>query len=100
MLAISFLVPRSSLIGHLCGAAIGYLWGLGYLKFLVPPEKLTRWLEEKLQLLQRVPHYVSVDQKTYGRYGVLPSVSGGGERRENGTPMSTFLNQPPQRLGP
>jgi len=75
MLIISFLVSGTSLIGHLCGAGIGYLWGLGYIKFLVPPEKILRWLEAKLNLLGRLPHYVSVDQKTYGRYGVLPNTS-------------------------
>jgi glycosylphosphatidylinositol transamidase len=52
---------------------VGYLWGLGYIKFLVPPEKLLRWIEGKLNLLGRLPHYVSVDQKTYGRFGVLPT---------------------------
>lgn len=47
--------------------------GLGYLKILAPPDKILRWLEAKLNLLGRLPHYVSIDQKTYGRYGVLPS---------------------------
>jgi GPI-anchor transamidase subunit GAA1 len=47
--------------------------GLGYIKFLAPPEKVLRWIEGKLNLLGRLPHYVSVDQKTYGRYGVLPT---------------------------
>lgn len=47
--------------------------GLGYIRFLAPPEKVLRWIEGKLNLLGRVPHYVSVDQKTYGRYGVLPT---------------------------
>ena len=52
--------------------------GLGYIKFLAPPEKILRWIEGKLNLLGRLPHYVSVDQKTYGRYGVLPSSSTAG----------------------
>src|SRR5450432_2704822 len=39
--------------------------GLGYIKFLAPPEKILRWIEGKLNLLGRLPHYVSVDQKTY-----------------------------------
>lgn len=69
----SVLVPGVSLIGHLCGAGIGYLWASGYIRFLVPPEKVLRFLESKLNLLGRLPHYVSVDQKTYGRYGVLPT---------------------------
>jgi hypothetical protein len=47
--------------------------GLGYLKWLSPPEKALRWIETKLNLLAWLPHYVSVDQKTYGRFGVLPS---------------------------
>jgi len=72
---IHFLVPNTSLLGHLCGALVGYLWGLGYIKFLAPNEKILRWVEGKLNLLGRLPHYVSVDQKTYGRYGVLPSTS-------------------------
>lgn len=49
--------------------------GLGYLKFLAPPEKILRWIEGRLNLLGRLPHYVSVDQKTYGRFGVLPTSS-------------------------
>jgi hypothetical protein len=52
--------------------------GLGYIKFLAPPEKILRWIEGKLNLLGRLPHYVSIDQKTYGRYGVLPSSSTAG----------------------
>lgn len=70
---IHFLIPHTSLLGHLCGAVVGYLWGLGIIKFLAPSEKILRWVEGKLNLLGRLPHYVSVDQKTYGRYGVLPS---------------------------
>ncbi|KAI9852535.1 MAG: putative rhomboid protease [Thelocarpon superellum] len=69
------LLPNTSFLGHLCGVAVGYLFGLGYLKFLAPPEKVLRWIEGKLNLLGRLPHYVSVDQKTYGRYGVLPSTT-------------------------
>ena len=49
--------------------------GLGYLKILAPPEKILRWIEGKLNLLGRLPHYVSIDQKTYGRYGVLPTAN-------------------------
>ncbi|PQE14355.1 Rhomboid 2 protein [Rutstroemia sp. NJR-2017a BBW] len=73
VLFISFLVPNTSFLGHVCGLAFGYGWGLGYLKFLAPPEKILRWIEGKMNLLGRLPHYVSVDQKTYGRYGVLPT---------------------------
>lgn len=45
------------------------------MKFLSPPEKALRFIESKLKLLQRLPRYVSVDQKTYGRFGVLPSAT-------------------------
>ena len=72
--------------------------GLGYLKILAPPEKVLRWVEGKLNLLGRLPHYVSIDQKTYGRYGVLPTVSapsmpGAGE----GSVPLTFLGSSGQR---
>ena len=49
------------------------LGGLGYLKVLAPPEWILRFVEGRLNLLGRLPHYVSVDQKTYGRFGVLPT---------------------------
>jgi len=75
LLVISFLVPHTSFLGHLCGAATGYAWGLGYIRFLAPGERVLRWIEGKLDLLGRIPHYVSVDQKTYGRYGVLPTTA-------------------------
>lgn len=111
------LVPGTSLIGHLCSVAVGYLCkastpgrcmsvallglltfspltvGLGYLRFLAPPEKPLRWVESKLNLLAIVPHYVSVDQKTYGRFGVLPSASPSGTAPIN-------LAGSTQRLGP
>ena len=76
-LVINFIIPQTSLLGHLCGLAVGYLWGLGYIRFLAPHDKILRWIERKLNLLGRLPHYVSVDQKTYGRYGVLPSTNDG-----------------------
>ncbi|KIX00970.1 uncharacterized protein Z518_10036 [Rhinocladiella mackenziei CBS 650.93] len=81
LVVTSVLIPNTSFLGHLSGSVTGYLWGLGYIRFLAPPEKALRWIEGKLNLLGRLPHYVSVDQKTYGRYGVLPtsSTSGQGE---------------------
>lgn len=72
-IVISALVPSTSLLGHLCGLIVGYVCGLGYMRLLSPPEKVLRWIEGKLNLLERLPRYVSVDQKTYGRFGVLPS---------------------------
>lgn len=113
---LSVLVSNVSFLGHLCAILVGYLCestqrlllyvyvirllmktvGLGYLKVFVPPEKVLRWIEGKLNLLGRLPHYVSVDQKTYGRYGVLPSSSAAGAGG-NQVPMS-FLGSN-QRLG-
>ncbi|KAK7520043.1 hypothetical protein IWZ03DRAFT_128159 [Phyllosticta citriasiana] len=90
ILVTSFLIPNTSLIGHLCGAAIGFLWGMNYIKFLAPPEKILRWLESKLNLLAKLPHYVSVDKSTFGRYGVLPST----------TPLQNTVIGSTQRLGP
>ncbi|OAA54793.1 GPI transamidase component [Niveomyces insectorum RCEF 264] len=93
--AVAALVPGTSMLGHLCGLAVGYLCGLGYLKFLAPPERALRWIEGRLNLLVRVPHYVSVDQKTYGRFGVLPTVSTG-----PGVTPAIGLVGTTQRLGP
>lgn len=92
---VSLLVPNTSLLGHICAIFVGYLLGLGYLKVFVPPEKILRWIEGKLNLLGRLPHYVSVDQKTYGRYGVLPTA---GVVGASPAPM-TYLGST-QRLGP
>lgn len=57
---------------------MGYAWGLGWIRFLAPPDKVVLWIERKGDLLRRVPHWVSVDKSTYGRYGVLPGVNGVG----------------------
>jgi GPI-anchor transamidase subunit GAA1 len=76
ILLASFLIPHTSLIGHCCGAVIGYAWGGGFITFLAPPEKLLLWIEGKLDLRTRLPGcYVSVEKLTYGRYGlgVLPT---------------------------
>jgi hypothetical protein len=75
----AFLIPHTSILGHLCGTAMGYAWGAGFLKFLVPPEKVLRWIEEKLRLKSMLPRsYVSVDKGSYARYGLsdLPTTSG------------------------
>ncbi|KAN0083618.1 hypothetical protein V8E54_002706 [Elaphomyces granulatus] len=92
---VSVLVSNTSLLGHVCAVAVGYLLGLGYLKIFAPPEKIIRWIERKLNLLGRLPHYVSVDQKTYGRYGVLPTASANGEHAV----AITYIGSA-QRLGP
>jgi membrane associated rhomboid family serine protease len=108
IMVIAFLVPHTSFLGHLCGAATGYLWGSGYMRWLAPADWILRWIEGKLNLLGRIPHYVSVDQKTYGRYGVLPSTSSNGNGRvgsgmgtlapTNGIPLGPVGST--QRLGP
>lgn len=102
IVVVSFLVPHTSFLGHLCGAAVGYLWGLGYIRFLAPPDKVLRWIEGKMNLLGRLPHYVSVDQKTYGRYGVLPSTNSAPARGAFGAPNGAAVGPTgsTQRLGP
>ena len=69
--------PGTSVSGpaHLLARRLMVRGGSGYSRFLAPPEKVLRWIEAKLNLLGRLPHYISVDQKTYGRYGVLPMTS-------------------------
>ncbi|KAL2751935.1 hypothetical protein ACRALDRAFT_1066384 [Sodiomyces alcalophilus JCM 7366] len=96
VVAVSALVPGTSFLGHLCSVCVGYLFGLGYLRFLAPPEKILRWIESKLNLLGRLPHYVSVDRKTYGRFGVLPSSTHMGAV----SPATLVMDGPGQRLGP
>ncbi|GIK05867.1 glycosyl phosphatidyl inositol protein transamidase complex subunit [Aspergillus viridinutans] len=94
---VSIFMPNTSFLGHLSAIIIGYLLGLGYLKVLVPPEKILRWIEGKLNLLGRLPHYVSVDQKTYGRYGVLPTATaavGAVIRRLRSNPQFLFVRLP------
>ncbi|KAL8788473.1 MAG: hypothetical protein Q9213_001696 [Squamulea squamosa] len=87
LLFTTALIPNTSLIGHLGSVGVGYMYGLGYLKILAPPEKVLRWIEGKLNLLGRLPHYVSIDQKTYGRYGVLPTTSNPSAARESTVQM-------------
>lgn len=109
------LLPSSSFLGHLAGLLVGYgckcsfpsapvlrtgsltrtIVGLGYLKFLAPPEWALRFIEGKLNLLGRLPHYVSVDQKTFGRFGVLPQSASSAEA---GIPFAGVSGG--QRLGP
>jgi len=87
-------VPNTSLLGHLCSVLIGYAFELGYIKFLIPPEKILRFIESKLNLLGRLPHYVSVDQKTFGRYGVLPTT-----HQTTEAPIGLSVLGAAQRLG-
>lgn len=96
----SVLVPGASFLGHMCAVVVGYLFGLGYLKFLAPPERVSRWIEGKLNLLGRLPHYVSVDQKTAGRYNLLPSTNADGPSGHSVPIAMTWLGGGGQRLGP
>lgn len=93
-LFVAALIPGTSLLGHLCGVGAGYIAGLGYVKFLAPPEWALRWIESRLNLLAILPHYISVDQKTYGRFGVLPTSN------RPGSSAATELVGTTQRLGP
>jgi hypothetical protein len=120
VLFMAALVPSSSFLGHLCGLGMGYfctssspltwtvLWencateltaphtgGLGYLKFLAPPDKALRWIEAKLNLLGRLPFYVSVDQTTYGRFGVIPM-----SNAASGSAVPMGVVGSSQKLGP
>jgi len=99
VLFVSFLIPNTSFLGHVCGLLFGYGWGLGYLKFLAPPDWALRWIEGKLNLLGRLPHYVSVDQKTYGRYGVLPTTNATLPPPGDGNIALSYIGSS-QRLGP
>ncbi|KAF5008806.1 hypothetical protein FDECE_4919 [Fusarium decemcellulare] len=91
------LVPRTSLLGHLCAIIVGYIAGFGYVKFLAPPEWALRWIEKRLNLLKILPHYVSIDKTTYGRFGVLPTANRPGP---SGSAAATELVGTTQRLGP
>jgi membrane associated rhomboid family serine protease len=91
---VAVMVPSTSLLGHLCGLGVGYVCGFGLLKYLAPPEWALRWIESRLNLLSILPHFVSVDQKTYGRFGVLPT-----SNRTGGSAPSQLVGGA-QRLGP
>lgn len=112
-LVVWALIPGTSLLGHLCGIAIGYVGklcnyssprlilivgtaGFGYAKLLAPPEWGLRWIENRLNLLKILPHYVSIDKTTYGRFGVLPTTSRPGPSGS----AATELVGTTQRLGP
>lgn len=77
VLITTFFIPHFNLLGNLSGIIVGYLWGFGYIKFLAPPERILKFIEGKLNLMGRLPHFVSTDKKTYGRYGVLDMVEDG-----------------------
>jgi hypothetical protein len=74
-LVTSFILPGSSLLGHLSALATGYLFAFGYLSLLSPSDRILRWIENKILEYGRPPYYISVDQKAYGRGGVLPMAS-------------------------
>ena len=45
---MSILVPNASLVGHLCGIIVGYIYMLGYLKWLVPSQQWFARIETKV----------------------------------------------------
>ncbi|KAG7284162.1 hypothetical protein NEMBOFW57_010523 [Staphylotrichum longicolle] len=96
VLLAAILLPGSSALGHLCGLAIGYIFGLGYIKFLAPPEWALRWIEGKFKLRSWLPYYVSVDQKVYGRFGAVLPMSNLG----SAPVVAPGLVGSNQRLGP
>lgn len=75
---------------------IDVIAGFGYVKFLAPPEWALRWIEKRLNLLKILPHYVSIDKTTYGRFGVLPTTNRPGPSGS----AATELVGTTQRLGP
>ncbi|KAJ4020273.1 putative rhomboid protease [Fusarium irregulare] len=70
--------------------------GFGYAKLLAPPEWGLRWVENRLNLLKILPHYVSIDKTTYGRFGVLPTTNRPGPSGSSATELVGTT----QRLGP
>lgn len=75
---------------------IARIAGFGYAKLLAPPEWGLRWVENRLNLLKILPHYVSIDKTTYGRFGVLPTTNRPGPSGS----AATELVGTTQRLGP
>jgi glycosylphosphatidylinositol transamidase len=76
ILLTALLVPHTSILGHICGMVMGFGWGAGYLKFLIPPAKYLRWIEDKLMLRTRLSSSyvdVSLDRPSGGQWGgILP----------------------------
>lgn len=69
------LFPAASLLGHICGVAIGYAYAYKYLARLDPPE----WLLQKIEhtwahfIIRRVPFYVSLESRNERMYSFLPT---------------------------
>ncbi|KAF8458229.1 hypothetical protein BDZ91DRAFT_852200 [Kalaharituber pfeilii] len=73
------LFPFSSLLGHVCGVAIGYLYGLKYLSKMDPPEWILEKIENKIAgwgLLRVLVKFgwVGVENREEARYVWLPMV--------------------------
>jgi len=83
IIIVAIIVPYTSILGHICGCIIGFGWGSGLLKFLKPPDKILRWVEDKLMLRTRLPtSYVDVKGGPYGS-DVLPMNSDTANERGN-----------------
>lgn len=86
VIVAAFLVPASSLIGHFCGLVIGYACTFfaikythipltitadasRYLRLIEPSEWILTKVETKLGFLfRRIPHYVSLENRTEMNY--------------------------------
>ncbi|KAF3907156.1 hypothetical protein ABW21_db0206398 [Orbilia brochopaga] len=60
---------------HIFSMAVGSAYAAGYLKLLEPPEKILKFVEEKLlTIFARIPHYVSLEARDSAGYTlVLPT---------------------------
>ncbi|KAL0634589.1 putative rhomboid protease [Maublancomyces gigas] len=69
VIVAAFLIPASSLIGHLCGLVIGYAYASRYLRLLEPSEWILAKIETKLGFLfRRIPYYISLENRTEMNY--------------------------------
>ncbi|KAF8444314.1 hypothetical protein BGX38DRAFT_711897 [Terfezia claveryi] len=104
-LSILFLLfPLSSLLGHLCGVAVGYAYGLKYLSKLDPPDWILVKVEGKLSQWGAMRKlngwgWVGVEGREEGRYMWLPVVrprrSSTGVEAEEGR-VGTVVDVQPQ----
>ncbi|RMD39332.1 hypothetical protein DV735_g5791, partial [Chaetothyriales sp. CBS 134920] len=95
----SILVSNTSFLGHACGVLIGYAWGLGYIRFLAPPEKVLRWIEGKLNLLARLPHYYTcLDCPVSGSFASLGLHFKKSQHGFAISPMSVFFTAKKRKL--
>ena len=98
ILLTAILVPHTSILGHICGMVIGFGWGAGYLKILIPPAKYRRWIDDKLMLRTRLSSSyvdVSLDRPSGGQWGGILPMTGEAIDLEHSSAGNTGI-----RLGP